>query len=393
MLIRKRIVFLVFSILCLFGIPFATAKDAVAPSDSPEAEVKKEEKPKNVGYDKGFFIKSSDGKFKLVINGYGQFQLDYDRENGENKVGFKVRRARLSLSGNLAGEKLTYKLQVDFTKFKDNLLLDYYMDYKIHAEDFRVRFGQQTIPWIRQHIISSSQQEFIDRSIASLEFINVQDVDSDKDGVPDKQTRDGRDIGVVLHGKPFNKKLEYNAGFFNGSGPNSANFNNHFLYSGRAVYNVLGDYGYEEGDYEYSKSPSFFIGAAGNYNVRDLTNRKITQFGGETGLKFRGFAATGEFFFRNSTQGDTTLGNTNDFGYYAQLGYFAIPKKLEFVTRASQIFLEGIQNDKAEFAAGINGYLLGQHLKLQTGYSVLPNNTKEGVETSQKFQLRLQTKF
>ena len=187
--------------------------------------------------------------------------------------------------------------------------------------------------------------------------------------------------------------MEYYVGIYNGSGPNALNPNGQFLYDGRVVYNVKGDPGYEEGDYNNTESPAFYFGGSGNYHQRNISNTKAAQFGTETGLKFKGFAFQGEFFFRNTTPGDTALKTANDIGYYAQAGYFMLPKRLEFVTRASQIFLQGIQNDKAEFSAGVNGYLMGQNLKLQTGYSYLPTNTKTGIQNNQSFQLRLQTKF
>src|SRR5262249_49874231 len=158
------------------------------------------------------------------------------------------------------------------------------------------RVGQQDIPWIRQAIISSSNLAFVDRSIATVEFENTIAQDTDKDGKADKFTKNGRDVGVVIQGTPFHKKMEYNVGFFNGSGTNATNFNNQLLYTGRAVYNITGDFGYEEGDYAYTEHPASFFGAAGNYNVRDFTNDKVSQIGAETGLKYKGLALQGEFF-------------------------------------------------------------------------------------------------
>lgn len=364
----------------------APAENAPPPAPKPKAQV---------GYKKGFFIKSADGNYKLVIGGYVQFHFQYLREGGENEYGFRVRRARLAFKGHLFSPKFTYKFQFDFAKFKTELLLDAYVDYQIVGKDlFRVRVGQQTIPYIRQHQISSSAQMFIDRSLASKEFINADDVDNDGDGVPDKLVKNGRDLGVQIHGKPFNKKIEYQVGVFNGHGTNTTNINNDFLYMGRFVYNVLGYAGYSyEGDYKWHKKPAFFFGGSANYNVRNVSKDKVVSTGVETGVKYKGFAATGEFFYRNTDPGDTLLKTTNDYGYYAQAGYFVISKRMEIAARASQIFLDGLQNDKAEFQLGVNGFIYGNYLKLQTDYSVLPNNTINGIETDQRFRLRLQTKF
>lgn len=370
--------------------PEVKVETPVTPAPPPE---EKKEKKVEAGYKKGFYIQSPDEKWKLVVNSYIQFDFDFEREGGENAFGFRVRRARLALSGNLGTKKLTYKLQVDFVKFKSELLLDAYLDYAAIGESFRIRGGQQTVPWIRQHIISSSNLQFIDRSLAAIEFVNVIEEDSDDDGIPDKFVRNGRDIGIMLHGKHFDNKLEYQAGMFNGSGTNTTNLNNSFLFAGRAVYNIMGQPGYEEGDYDHTEKVALAWGGGGIYNTRDISNDKVTQFGTEAVLKYKGFSAQGEFFYRNKNPGDATLATTNDVGYYAQAGYYAIPKRMEVAVRASQVFLSGFQNDKAEFQLGLSGYPFKKHVKLMTDYSVLPFDTKSGVETSQRWRLRLQTKF
>ena len=354
-------------------------------------------KPRVVaGYKKGFFIQSPDGKYKLLIGGYLQLQLNANWDNGESKVGFRIRRARLAFKGNLFTPKFTFKFQFDFAKFKTELLLDAYINYDIlrTPDILEVRFGQQTIPFSRQIQISSSSQEFVDRSLATKEFVNADDVDVDGDGVPDKLVKNGRDLGIQIYGKPFDKKLEYYVGVFNGHGTNTTNVNNDFLYLGRFVYNILGDVGYGyEGDWKDRPKPAFFIAGSANYNTRNVSKDKVLTFGGETGLKWHGLAVTGEFFFRNIKPGDTLLANQNDYGYYAQAGYFIIPKRFEIAGRASQIFLDGPQNDRGEFQFGMNGFLYGKYLKLQTDYSYLPTATKDGLQNNHRYRLRLQTKF
>src|SRR5690606_4280856 len=127
-----------------------------------------------------------------------------------------------------------------------------------------------------------------------------------------------------------------------------------------------------EGDLEDRPHPALFLGGSANYNVRNISNDKVTSVGGEAGLKWKGFSTTGEFFFRNTQPGDTLLQTTNDFGYYAQAGYFILPKRLEVAARASQVFLQGAKNDMGEFQFGINGFIYGNYLKLQSDYSYLP---------------------
>ncbi len=87
----------------------------------------------SVGYDNGFFIKTPDNKFKLVIGGYAQVRYEYAYTNINNNAttlhgststavahdpgnssGFDIRRARISLSGNAFSPDVTFKLEGDF---------------------------------------------------------------------------------------------------------------------------------------------------------------------------------------------------------------------------------------------------------------------------------------
>jgi ABC-type phosphate transport system ATPase subunit len=73
----------------------------------------------NTGYDKGFFIKSDDGKFSLKIKSRVQPYLAMTRSKtpaADWTGAFEVRRARLILEGNLHGDDLRYKIQSDFGK-------------------------------------------------------------------------------------------------------------------------------------------------------------------------------------------------------------------------------------------------------------------------------------
>lgn len=399
--LRQSLVFVCFYCVLLAPLSGAFASSVVAEKNINDAALnppppppKKKGGPQ-VGYKNGFFIKSADGNYKLLIGSYFQFHFHLLNEGGETEYGFRMRRARLYFKGNAFSPRLKYKIQLDLVNFQTDLLLDAYINYEIIQNDLlNIQVGQQSIPYIRQQAISSTAQMFVDRALASREFVNDDDVDTDGDGVPDSLIKHGRDLGVQFHGQPFDKKLEYYAGVFNGHGMNTTNVNNDFLYMGRVVYNPMGYAGYSyEGDYSYHEDFALFVGVSANYNVRNISSDKVTSLGGETGLKYKGFSATGEFLFRNTKPGDTLLDTTNDIGYYAQAGYFVLPKKMEVAVRASQVFFEGPLNDRGEFQVGVNGFVYGNNLKLQTDYSYLPTNTVGGLENNHRYRLRLQTIF
>lgn len=359
----------------------------------PKTEEKKEKKD-IAGYKKGFYIQTPDEKFKLVFNGNYQFQLDYDRKKGENHFGFKMRRTRFIFSGHLFTKKLTYKTQLALERldFKE-VLLDALIDYKFIDEKLRVQVGQQKLPWIREQIVSSSEQQFNDRSILAESFLSSQAFDTDHDGVADKVSGNNRDIGIKVHGKVADDKLEYEVGAYNGSGPNAANFNNHLLYAVRGVYNIMGDFGYKEGDYDYSEKAALFIGASANYNVRDFTNDDILQVGAESGFKYKGFSAQGEFIMRHNNPEALDIDHVVDLAYYVQAGYFVIPKRFEVAARVSQIFFDGPDNNKSEYRLGFNTFVYKDNVKFQTDYAYLPSESANGTQNAHTVKFRLQTKF
>ena len=68
------------------------------------------------------------------------------RVGGENTFGFQIRNVRLTFSGNLATKNLTYKLQMDLAKFKDELLLDAWMQYRFNP-NVEIRVGDGSRGW------------------------------------------------------------------------------------------------------------------------------------------------------------------------------------------------------------------------------------------------------
>jgi hypothetical protein len=100
----------------------------------------------------------------------------------------------------------------------------------------------------------------------------------------------------------------------------------------------------------------------------------------------------------NTTYGKSSLGQG---GYYLQGGYFLIPKKLEAVVRYGQLFTEGAHDHMDEYAAGLNYYLYGSKVKLQTDITYIPDAaayTDTGVNTVANtadfiYRVQVQVKF
>lgn len=156
---------------------------------------------------------------------------------------------------------------------------------------------------------------------------------------------------------------------------------NKVMFAGRLMWNIMGRPGYGEGDLVYSETPQMAIAGGYAYNPGintssnnafvgiDLGNlnyrRQLAAFGNgrqlgwgvvdystwslDSVFKYRGFSFQTEYYFKNITRHDKSapclqtnagvctafapglLGNSQ--GWYAQSGYFLLPRKLELAGR------------------------------------------------------------
>jgi hypothetical protein len=123
---------------------------------------------------------------------------------------------------------------------------------------------------------------------------------------------------------------------------------------------------------------------SGGFGLVKTTGLQISQFGWDANFKLRGFSAAGEYYFRivdpvragrypyapwwlASGDGSTTVQQ----GGYVQAGYFlpipGLEDKLEVVARVDGISaLASVQAGAWEYTAGVNYYIKGTRVKLQS---------------------------
>ena len=333
----------------------------------------------NMGYKKGFYLETLDKKYKLQLNARVQFRYEYDDLEGkEDLSSFIIRRARLTASGYAVSPDIQYKLEVAADKGNALTPLYWYVDLR-QLSLAMFNLGQDKVPFNRQHITSSGFLQFADRSIADAEF------------------NFDFDTGIRLHGEPFNKRIEYALGVFNGSGLNKLNDNNKNLYVIRAVYNPFGEFGYES---EYSDELKATIGGALAFNSKpeeiatgvfeDVDNTSTVL---ETGLKYRGFSFLTEYYYRHKD-----ILSQDDQGFFAQAGYFIIPKRLELAGRYSLIAYDNNPtiDTKREMTAGLNYFFSGYRTKLQANYTRLGTDLPRNAGNDKQedlFKLQYQFSF
>ncbi|MBO7282552.1 MAG: porin, partial [Alistipes sp.] len=164
---------------------------------------------------------STFAKDYMSLSGYLQGGFQTPGVGGDEPSStFYLKRARVSLTGNVPQDNIDYRLQVDMAGSPK--ICDLYFRYKPSAA-FNVQLGQFKIPFaIENDIYGPTTVEFIDYSyITTLLARNADRFDGISAG--------GRDIGFQVYGgfgeaRGYNI-LSYNLGIFNGAGINKADNN------------------------------------------------------------------------------------------------------------------------------------------------------------------------
>jgi phosphate-selective porin OprO/OprP len=96
----------------------------------------------------------------------------------------------------------------------------------------------------------------------------------------------------------------------------------------------------------------------------------FNTFGFDTAFKWHGLSVTGEYF-AGEADGQTSGHKLRAEGFYAQAGYFVIPKKVELAYRYSYLDPNrDVTNDQwVENSAAASWYINNHNLKLQADYT------------------------
>ena len=368
------------------------------------------------GYDKGFFIRGSDDKFSLKINGRLQFRWTHYATRGTNRylrpglqrndrTGFDVQRLRLGFKGHAYDPKLTYRVELRAgASARYDFGVQYsYVNYRF-AEEFQIKAGIFKIAATRAQMTSSANLQFVDRPM------------------PDAVFSLSRGLGVRIWGRLFDKRLDYYLDIVNAFNstsnrtitPDPAEMDNNPGIVFHLVWHAMGDDPANDfnsqADIEFHQSPALDLGfhyafneddgdrrttripfgrrralgtGGGGFGLTNTNGLQLNQFGIESAFKLKGFSATAEYIVRIvdvrqasrpfaplfilTADGSTTVMH----GAYLQMGYFLpIPgheKKIEAVARVGGIsVLNGGQEGTWEYAAGLNYYIHGNSVKFQT---------------------------
>lgn len=234
----------------------------------------------------------------LRLSGYLQGGFRWD-ENTDPATTFYLHRARLSLTGDAANDKIDYRLQVDMAGSPK--ICDLYFRYK-PMKALNIELGQFKIPFSYENEnCGPTTVEFIEYSYITTYLARN---NARYDGI----AATGRDIGFQIYGGFIERDgysiINYNLGVFNGSGINTKDHNSSKDIIARLVikpfkgFAVTGSYMYAETNFglnRYMKSPRWAVGAL--YDSRHWVARSEyaeADFGGNL---TRAFYALGGYHF------------------------------------------------------------------------------------------------
>ena len=358
-----------------------------------------------VGYDGGFLIASqrnqelqaSDSPFLMRINGWGQVrQTTFSSANAKpDRNQFQLARARLIFSGSAFTEDFAYFFQFDGRSSSgDNFrLLDYLLTYDLGHHVWGLdkgtvgfKAGKYKMPFDMARYLSARELEFNDRSMAST-FFDV-----------------NRSLAWGLYGRSQRGRIPWNweAALFNGlvtggaETGSSGSLDNNFAYSARAYCYPTGDWGVGElADFKGHCRLATRVGAGFANSTIDKSGSTefeavrvvdsglqlamvlpdaadqytVSLYSIDASMKYSGWSATFEYYFRqiNDIQG-ASVPDLFDHGHWLQIGKFAVPDRLELLTRWSRVqgnsgTLGTIDQESMEIATGFAWYIRDQNAK------------------------------
>lgn len=239
----------------------------------------------------------------------------------------QVRRLRVRFGGWLMDPRLTFNLQLSFSRgdqdFADtgfpNIVRDASVSYQA-TKHLRLTAGQAKLPGNRQRVISSGDLQFAERTIVNLRF-NI-----DRDFLLMGSLRDtvGGKVPVYLTGVVSN-----------GEGRNAGITAAGLAYTGRFEVQPFGAFtrgGDDfEGDIEHEPTPKLALGAVYSKNVNARRTggqlgatlyapRTMETFLADALLKYRGFAVYGEYADRRAVNPVTRSTGQPDRAIYVGNG-------------------------------------------------------------------------
>jgi hypothetical protein len=220
--------------------------------------------------------------FLPVISGLIKTKWEYCFDDHTNR--FDIRNSRLAIGGALSSF-IDYKLQIEYSNHGIFTFLDAYAMIK-PWDNFTFWFGQFTIPFSEDYVISPTQNIFVNRTFVG-KFINPST----------------RDIGIRADYSISTKMpLSVQVGIYNGTGINNPEWQESPFLLGRLIYGTM------EG---FRASIKYY----GGKNTE--TGKKIAHYGFDLRYVKNRYKVEAEYVLKDSLYSDIKLSGTYIQGAYS----------------------------------------------------------------------------
>ncbi len=345
----------------------------------------------------GLTFKSEDESFAMAIRLRIQFRDELTSEDVDGVEtltnAFGIRRARLQFKGNIFSKYVKYKaefalsprdlsLQGGSTRYTP--LLSWYTDFT-YLRDLSLRVGQYKLLYSRQRVVSSGDQEFVDRNIAQNEF----NLDRDIGGHLYSKNLLGLDLFRYYLGLSIGEGRDV----YEAESVSSGQVSHQFL--GRVEVLPFGDFeDYSEVDFERLDKFRLSFGAAYAYlkngartrgyqgsNFADDGTVNYHNATADLMIKWAGMTVFSDFFYREGERTEPIASGDEDgnlprngWGGSIQVGYLIPTIPLGVGLRYGGVSAAGFDtnetalSDSQEVGATAGWYMAGHDLKLQADY-------------------------
>lgn len=305
------------------------------------------------GWDKGFFLASPDGNFRLNIKGYTQFRwiMNHVRDPGldEWAKGFENARTQLFFEGHVIDRSITYRVQGNFSRSGGSLTLFDAWLAKSFDNGFKVVAGQFRDPMLREFLVVETTQLLVERSMVHQAF-----------------TFD-RTQGVMLEYQ--NDLLRLQGSFNDGAKTSNTSWQTattEYAFTGRGELRLGGDWAQFNDLTSFpGDSPAVLIGAAVGWQRAESGGvslaGEVIQWTVDGSLELGGANLFASVVGRHTT--DLPGANLDQYGAVVQGGLFVLPE-VELYARYEWGDADDGQSDLSAATAGANWYLSKQRLKL-----------------------------
>jgi hypothetical protein len=353
-----------------FSVLYFSCSSARAQNESDESTLMEMKDGLSFNRDSVFQINM---RFRMQ-NRFGYLSmLDNTEEQGFE---MRVRRLRFRIDGFLYNRKLSYYIQLSFSRGDldivagevPHILRDAMIYYHLN-KNFYLGFGQSKLPGNRQRVVSSGNLQMPERSIANQLF-NID-----------------RDYGVFAYlNVPFGKPiLRLKGALTSGEGRNAVFSNSGLAHTVRLEFLPFGKFenngDYSEGDLEYEETVKIALASTYSYNQRAVRS------GGQIGftldkpvdihnifldmmIKYRGWALLAEYFDKrlNNINPESSLIHSVYHGYGLNLQLSkTFQSKYEVGMRYAAAYSRNSQLSNFNTRGiGFGRYLNGHRVKFQT---------------------------